>query len=142
MRDEGRGFPENCLRGLRDKNCIIPGEGRVNTGAYIPPKKSAEGRDDGKSELSINWEDDEGALALIFGRRSQSEFGVARLARDSMEFVRQRADVAEMLAYERRRMDDNDYHGNILLNAVMPSPLEKEIAAALALFSTLIPRQR
>ena len=59
-----------------------------------------------------------------------------------MEFVRQRADVAEMLAYERRRMDDNDYHGNILLNAVMPSPLEKEIAAALALFSTLIPRQR
>jgi hypothetical protein len=92
------------------------------------------------NEASINWEDDHAALAFTLERRAQSEHGVARVAREHLDHVRRLRNCVDQLAYERREIDDNPHHGNLLYRSACPKHVEKMIASVLAADAELIRR--
>ena len=92
------------------------------------------------TETSINWEDDHTVLTFTLERRAQSEHGVARLSRDQIDFVCRLRNCIDKLQYERRKVDGNPFHGNLLYAADCAKPIEKMIANALALAAEYIPR--
>jgi len=92
------------------------------------------------NEASINWEDDDTVLAFTLDRRAQSEHGVARVARDHFDYVRRLRNCLDQLNYERREVDGNPYHGNLLYRASCPKHVEKMIATTLAVDAELIRR--
>ena len=132
-------FPAACLRGLRKKDHLT--DGVVNTAAYIPDPRTAEGRADNGAEVSVNWEDDDTVLAFTLSKREATGFGVARLPRARIDDIASQPGSVGALWYERASLDDNTFHGNLLFLATLKGPRQKMIAAALALASEAIPRQ-
>ncbi|WP_146140625.1 hypothetical protein [Haliangium sp. UPWRP_2] len=104
--------------------------------AFLPDERTGEKREDGALETSINWEDGPTALALLQEKRIQSEHGIARLARKTIDNLE---GAQGLLSYERCSLEDNPYHGNILFSKQMPKPLQKMAAAALTLASEYVP---
>lgn len=134
-------MPETCLRALKKKDWVTP-EGNVETKAFVADARTAEGRSDSGREVSVNWEDDTKTLEFTMSKRSQSAHGVARLARSAVDRVSRRG--LPPYVYCERRADESDrenrYHGNLVYRHDVSPPLEKMVAAALALGSTLVPR--
>jgi hypothetical protein len=112
----------------------------VSAAAFIPDANTGAQRNDGLNETSINWEDDDTVLAAAFEARAQSEHGVARLLREYIDLVRQRRHCVDKLDYERKVVDGNPHHGNLLYRPDCGKPMEKMIATALALDAEFIPR--
>jgi len=52
-------FPDTCIRGIAKKNQISVDEVTVLAALYMPDSRTAETREDGCQEISINWEDNE-----------------------------------------------------------------------------------
>ena len=98
-------------------------------------------------EQSINWEDDESATEFTLNQRRddgelQFKTGVAIIPRAEVDRLNRQPTVSGILSYERQTLEDNPYHGNILLRSDVPKPTMKKIAAGLALaVSQFIPRQ-
>lgn len=136
--DRGDGLPSYCLRGLRRKDWIV--DSNISALAFAPEPSTSAHRDDGMAETSINWEDDETAIAFTLERRGHSEHGVARLPREEIDHIRRLQSCIAKLEYERRALDDNPFHGNLLYAVNCGKPLERMIAGFLALASEHIPR--
>jgi len=113
----------------------------VNSAAFLPDANTGTQRDDGMNEASINWEDDETVLAFTLDNRAQSEHGVARLSRDAIDHVRRIRHCVDKLHYERRVIDSNPHHGNLLFRFDSGKHVDKMIANALALAAETIPRR-
>lgn len=101
--------------------------------AFDPDARTAEDREDRCQELSVNLEDDAGALAEIRGRRKIN--AVARIETWIVEDLVQRNELAGV---DRSRKPDNPYHGDILfLPAESTTPWRvKAIAGYLAVNAT------
>lgn len=116
-------------------------EGQVATEAFVPDAKTASGRSDGGSEVSVNWEDNAGVERETLGDRRNAEHGAARLLRAEIDHLGgDPAGGAPRLIPERRTLDGNQYHGNIVFCAGLPKILQKQLAAALALKSRYVER--
>lgn len=127
------GYPDACLRGLRKKDWILD-DGKIDTAAFMPSdpgKETGRPRPDGAWEVSINWEDDPGAIEQL-KRESVAAHGAARLPRRKLEGLMDEPGAQGLLDYERQPVDNNPYHGNILLHAKEPRH-RRMIAAALAI---------
>ena len=97
-------------------------------------------RNDNYEEISINWYDDEGALQLLLEQKKsgdsndyQFKSGAAIVPCKSLDKIRRKPQIKGLLDYERREINGNKYHGNILLKEGTPKPLRDMIASALAL---------
>jgi hypothetical protein len=112
----------------------------VNSSAFLPDANTGAQRTDGMTETSINWEDDDTVLAFTLEKRAQSEHGVARVSREQIDQVRRLRNCIDKLDYERRVIEGNPFHGNLLYAADCGKPVEKMIANALALAAEHIPR--
>ena len=88
------------------------------------PEKDAPKRPDGCWETSINWEDDGCAIDHIIHKH----FGVLRVSLCDLEYVEK---LGQPLSKERRAIEGNPYHGNLLF----PSEriVQKVIAGAIAI---------
>ncbi len=82
---------------------------------------------EGWSEASINWEDDDQAVAFTRSQKNARgllhQHGVGRLAVVDIEKCKSLTTVAERLAFERRQdpeQPDNPYHGNLLIEPSTP----------------------
>lgn len=127
----------SCLRGLAKKDHRTE-RPRVAPKAFLPDPRTARTREDGGEETSINWEDDDGALAQLRSG-NQAHNGVARLERRWIENVAASFGAPGVLFAERRRAEgsDNPYHGNIVFCGL--TMLEKNhLAACLALYAKLV----
>jgi hypothetical protein len=133
-------FPDTCLRGLRKPEWLD--ENIIQTPAFVPDHRTAQTRVDGGQETSINWEDDEQVEKFTLSN-DNGKYGAARI---STVLIQSTSDEAKMvknpLFYERKRLDGNDYHGNIVFKARLKNHTVKMLAAALALKSEFVPPHR
>jgi len=128
-------YPENCLRGVPNST-YINANGLPTTHLFY--FEDEDKRDDGWIEQSINWEDDNKAIELIFNQKKsngekQFKAGAAILIRERIDWVKKTAAANSLLSYERKPEDGNPYHGNLLLKNEVLNPIMKQIAAGLAL---------
>jgi hypothetical protein len=102
-------------------------------------------RDDGFIEESINWEDDEDAVAFTLAtRRSDGRLqflgGVAVILRSELDHICNHPGTRLLFGYERAAIDSNSYHGNLLLSSATPKHAKVQIAATLAMHAHVIPQ--
>ena len=135
-------FPENCLRGVPNDSFVRKGV----IGSELFYFYSRDSRDDGWTEQSINWQDDEQTIEFTLSQlKENSELhfktGVVIIRRFELDRIRDRYAHMNLLSYERQATEENPHHGNILLNNEMvDSPLMKQVASAIALYSEFVPR--
>jgi hypothetical protein len=128
-------FPEHCIRGIPNKD-FISDDGII--GSHLFHFKKEHNRQDGWCEQSINWNDDENAISFTLKQKKkdgeiQFKSGLLLLPRNEIDRLITRPAIANSLSYERDILDDNKYHGNLLLKNNVPTRLMKQIAAGLAL---------
>jgi hypothetical protein len=113
-------FPESCLRGLREKDHITE-EGQVLSAAFVPDPRTAANREDGGSEVSVNWEDDAEVADFTWQTRDLCgnivfPHGVARVALKDIERINSLPGALQSLGWERapikddQELADNPYH--------------------------------
>jgi hypothetical protein len=137
-------FPDNCLRGIPNEQFVLDEE-TVAPVLFFFHKRDA--RDGGWTEQSINWEDDEEALAFTLNQTKedgerQFRAGVAVIARRAIDGLSMRPAVAGVLRYERQPLVGNAYHGNLLLRTSVSTRKMKMIAAGLALYARRVGHDR
>ncbi len=134
--------PEDFYRGL-------PSPDTVTEQGY--PTESAFrflyfGREDGYSELSINWNDDEGALEKLLSQRKpfkeepQFKIGYCKIEKSMMKMLMKTYMDDQVFSYERRPVEadleadveSNPYHGNLLMKKDAGNALKKNIQCGLA----------
>jgi hypothetical protein len=128
-------YPENCIKGIPDNSFLVE-DGSV--GSHLFYFKSEYARDDGWTEQSINWDDDESVIDFTFRQTRedgevQFRAGVVIIPRDEIDRLNNRPTIKGLLSYERQPVNDNPYHGNILLQTNVQKSTMKKIAAGLAL---------
>lgn len=131
-------YPDRCLRGVPNDSFLVE-DGTV--GSQLFHFKVEHKRADGLIEESINWEDDRFAIKYTLKQRIERKFkrelqfkaGIAIIERKEIDRLMRQLPVKGRLVYERQRLENNPYHGNILLDGDVPTPIMKMIAAGLAL---------
>ena len=132
-------LPDNCIKGIPNKDFVIE-DG--NVAAHLFNFDSKHNRpDDDLCEQSINWQDDEDAIEFTLKQKKddgtiQFKAGAAIIPREEIDRLSKLSTVKEVLSYERRKLDNNPYHGNLLLKKDVPKPTMRMIAASLALLIT------
>jgi hypothetical protein len=131
-------FPDELLRGISNSSNIDADGYPAANLFYFTETQNAVGRADGFRELSICWRDDDGALQLIFLQKKddgtvQFKGGAAVLSRGDLDRLCSNPIVKPQLAYERREIPGNRYHGNLLLSSQVTKSVMKRIAAGIAL---------
>ncbi len=97
-------------------------------------------------EQSVNWEDDDLAIHHTLHQSKedgqiQFRSGVAVIPRSVIDELCSLDNVAGCLDYERQPLDDNPYHGNLLLLCEVDKSRMKMIASYLALrVSRIVPQ--
>ncbi|MDC3962652.1 hypothetical protein [Polyangium jinanense] len=129
-------FPHYCLRGLRGSKCIQNGE--VAATAFLPDERTAANRPDGRSETSINFDDDREALVTTQKDTNNAKYGVAKLSLEAIDYASLALGRPLRLDYERSPTPTNKYHGNILFSGGLRKRETATLAAVLATRATLI----
>lgn len=150
-------YPERILRGIAsDNQQFITPEGYPTQAAFQFDDYDADSRDDDFCELSINWEDDEGAVVALLDqvniRKNCPQFqgGYCCLQRSVLSAAMRDYIDNKHLAYERRPIEadpdngvaENRYHGNILMKNNLSKQARTNIQVTLAgVAGTVIPRK-
>lgn len=130
------GYPDTFIRGIPNSNFME--EDFPNAQLFNKFDENPE-REDDYNEISINWNDDAGALQTIFNQKKkdseeyQFKIGGAIMSRVELDRLKKKPQIKGKLAYERREVDGNKYHGNILLKKDTSKGLKNLIASNLAL---------
>lgn len=129
----GLPYPADFWRG-------IPNKGYVSNGHVLPDafQFDKEEREDGFRELSINWNDCEESLTIALNQKKDNgkkQFGggVANLSLSLVELILSEYIKQGCFSYERREIDGNPYHGNLLVAASLEKPRRSLISNGLAL---------
>ena len=133
-------FPDTCLRGLRKEKFVS--HGYIVSLAFEPDRRTSDAREDKGTETSINWEDNDEVLDFTLKNRQVAGYGVARVDRETIDWINSNPNSLNVLVYERCPQDNNPYHGNIVFKANIPKALERNICGTLALRSTFISSSR
>ena len=129
-------YPEELIRGIPNKDDMA--EDYPDSSLFKRFDVPEEKRDDEYSELSVNWYDDEGALKHILSQKKDSgelqfKAGAAILIRSEIDALCKRPAVKNQLTYERKGIDGNNYHGNLLLKNSATRKERNLIASGIAL---------
>ena len=128
-------YPSKILRGIPNKE-FLDEYGNPHTSLFNFSRPSSD-RNDNNIEESINWEDDEDAIRFTLEQkkdgRIQFSEGIAVMSRSEVDRLCIRMVVKNKLTYERKKLPENKYHGNLLLANDTPKKLKAKIAAGLAL---------
>jgi hypothetical protein len=135
-------FPEKLIRGIPNKDFITEGRlvlpslfhfQEVVEKARLNPSE----RTDNNYEESINWYDDEEALNSLLRQTKEDgslkyKEGAAILSKNAIDAVKILPVAYNRLTYERRSVDGNIYHGNLLLSRDTSKHAMRMIASAIA----------
>lgn len=137
-------YPEDFFRGITSKDFVK--DGVVSPEAFLFDNN--ESRKDGYSEASINWNDDSEALTLLLNQKKkdgsfQFKGGAVKISVPNMKMYLDDYLQNGYFKYERRRIEGNIYHGNLLTKSDITKPYRSAISAALSLLANknLIPRE-
>jgi len=137
-------YPDYCLRGIRNKDFLVPGEKAAASNLFFLGNGKL--RSSGWREGSINWQDDENAIDFTMNIQSENggdfafKAGVAVLARERLDYVVRLGQAMGRFAYERQQLPENPYHGNLLLKDDTSKHIAIQIAGVLALGCEVIER--
>jgi hypothetical protein len=135
-------LPESFLRGLRRSDWTK--DGQVTTSAFeFSDRKSREQRAAAKHEpfgweISIDWEDDGGVVALLLAR-DNAKFGVARVQREHLGWINRQPAGGVWIHAERRETNNNRHHGNLVALDSLSDIQRKILAGMVAAGARLIP---
>ncbi len=127
-------YPDNFLRGVSDKNSLTPDGVGVSAGAFHFDLSKIS---NGWLEQSICWEDNDSVVDLMLRQKKedgviQFKIGVVRVPRSCVQYINKLPQTRELLSYERKELDDNPYHGNLLLKKDAHNFTRRLVAAMIA----------
>ena len=130
---ENREYPSTFYRGLSSKDFIFNGQ-------VLPSAFQFDDivREDGYKELSINWNDEVAALEIMLNQRKdngkiQFGAGAAKLDLNAVIIVLAAFMEKKEFQYERREVEGNPYHGNLLIRGEMDKKIRSMVSNGLAL---------
>jgi hypothetical protein len=126
-------YSDKLIRGISNPQ-MIDDQGKAS-GELFHFEDS--GRIEGFSEVSINWYDDEGALDHILNQRKQDsaiqfKVGAAIILRNDIDHLIELL-FKNLIYYDRDKLPDNIYHGNILRKSEVTKQIKTTISQAIAL---------
>ena len=130
-------FPDTFIRGIPNNDFIDEESNYPKSDLFKNFEPNADRIDD-FLELSINWNDDEGAMIKILEQKkensSELQFKVwgAILDTNELKNLCKKPLTKDILKYERKEIENNEYHGNILMKNGTAKRKRNEIAAGLA----------
>ena len=133
-------YPDNFLRGVSDNN-LVSSDGISAAAFQFDDKGNQEWL-----EQSINWEDDDGSIVNLFKQKKddgsiQFKVGALRVPRQCMNYINMLPNTKDVLSCERKILDDNQYHGNLLLKRTTQKRIKRNVEATIALHvSDFIPQ--
>jgi len=141
-------IPGDFYRGLSAIDHFTS-EGYLTAAAFKFDSYCAE-RGDQYCELSINWNDDEGALERLLTQRKPStdikqfRFGYTKMSVSMLRMLFRTYIDDGKFSYERRPIladpeadiEDNPYHGNLLMDNQIGNSIRKNIQHSLATLGT------
>ena len=135
-------YPESFFRGVTEEGKIKLEYGRAS--ADIFHFNGQHKNEKGLDEESINWNDDEGALENLKNIKIEKldilkyeRGGIVRIPTRKLKEMKNR--YKDEFFYERKPVEGNDYHGNILLDLnKIDKVLKKIICSELVLGIDLI----
>ena len=111
-------------------------DGLIATDAFVPDPKTSSNRQDG----GLNWEDDSHAEAFTFRDQQNAGHGAARLERSDAEHAGRGPGARGIRMFcERRILEANPYHGNLVFVTGLPKHVCRQVAAALAMKAVHVP---
>ena len=126
-------FPDSVYRGFTQQ--AVQSDGTLASNAF--DFKEFDNR--GIEECSINWNDNKGALLQIASQekdegRKQFRFGACRIPRAELDHMRGFASaIAFEFGYERRPVEGNGYHGNLLCKTGLNNASKRTLCGMLAM---------
>lgn len=125
-------YPKEFLRGIPNKDFID--NGHV---LYTAFQFDDTGREDGNREASINWLDDQEAINTALNQRKdngklQFPYGVAKIDLEFAKIILHNFSQVSF-SYERAPLDNNKYHGNLLLANSLSKQTRQMVMTGLAL---------
>jgi len=131
-------YPDHCIRGILNPTLLLE-EDLLSLGAFDFLKGD---RKDNWKEASINWMDDECAIDFTFKQTKDSgelkfKAGIAILPRSELDRIKKNYKFIGNFDYERKLENDNDYHGNLLLNAKI-SNYKRDVIRNLLVFAAKV----
>ena len=128
-------FPNEMYRGISNLDFIDSKFNLVTDNAFQPDCP----RNDGYREISINWNDDCGALDVIFNqKKSNNNYQFICVTALDLKRIIDFLSIYilnETLKYERAVLSDNKYHGNILILGSASNSIQRNIRASLAVIA-------
>ncbi|MDL2273292.1 hypothetical protein LJC34_01895 [Oscillospiraceae bacterium OttesenSCG-928-G22] len=137
-------YPKCFFRGISNKDFIQ--EGQVVASAFQFDDSNE--RNDEYKELSINWEDDDASLEVLLMQKKENgkiQFaaGAAKVELQRVKMILSQYIEQNTFSYERKELDNNPYHGNLLLSKSVNKQIRSLVSSglALAVSSSLIPQK-
>ncbi len=126
-------FPDEFWRGIANKEFIS--QGHVLASAF---QFDEEIRVDNYRELSITWNDNAKALEKLLVQRKENgklQFsgGAAKLSLPTVKQVLKSFIDENQFNYERRPVEENEFHGNLLISVDLNKQLRTQVSNGLAL---------
>lgn len=133
-------YPKTFLRGLITKGSVTD-ERYVTSEAFQFQDFRAQ-RADNYNELSINWEDSDEAVDVLLNQKKEStddlqfKVGFVRIPLQKVRSLLKAHVKDKSFAYERKPVDGNDFHGNLLADAKLSKSITKNLQHSLATLAT------
>lgn len=131
-------YPDQCIRGIPNENCLyedslLEGSPVARLTLYPFPKENC--RDDGWVEESINWMFDVKVIDFTFKQKNDDgelQFTVGIAILSLVELNRIKRKHSNFFHYEKDPIENNHYHGNLLLKADIRTERKRMIRDVLA----------
>lgn len=133
-------FPKTFLRGLKGKT-VITEEGYVQSEAFSFDTNKDRTKDN-MLEMSINWEDCNEAVDLLLCQKKEDgvtekfDVGFCRFLTEKLEEWFGLHKENKDFDYERYPLENNPYHGNLLLSPTVKTSIRRNITYTLANMAT------
>ena len=135
-------FPINRIRGLREASYFNSFNNSINVKGYLPDTRTKEKREDKGFETSINWEDNQNVAKFTIEFKENSKLcyplGIVRLERNELDRIISNPGTKDMISYEREKLENNEFHGNIVFRGDLPQNMQSMIASTLACYSSRV----
>lgn len=134
MMSDNATYPEAFYRGITSKSHFV--EGYLTPDAFLFTQNTE--RNDDYKEASINWNDDDGALLILTNQKNESDGsfhfsgGVTEIQLSKMKMALAVQIDRGDFSYERRPVEGNKYHGNLLVKKNLPKHVLSTIRYGLA----------
>jgi hypothetical protein len=141
-------FPDNCIRGIQKIKYVHQDTDTVSSQLFLPNERTSKDRPDKGQETSINWEDNDTVLEFTLDSRDENDqtklafpHGAVRLPRHVIDKVINEANTINAITYERNKLPNNNFHGNIVFRAELPRHTITMIANVFALYCSKVLRK-